>query len=288
MNYTFPNLMDGASAMLAEIATILNRLKVDYIVVGGWSPYLLNSSPISHPGTRDVDILFEKAYNKHSLGPIINELLQQGFILSAKHDFQLFKVYNVQGHEMIYNLDLLHPYETQNPTEIYVEHIDLGIPANDYIGKTLTIKSIALPSSQALFKFKIFDHIDFEATNSSGETTHATIPIMTEVGTLITKSVSVHTPKRLRDGFDIFLAIKQARDYNKLIESILTIREQSRTTYNTLYNIRSAIESRMAVANIHLYSKDAAREAYGILTQFMKDSQLDQKAVIVDEDENDF
>lgn len=138
----FNNLQDGAFGLLAETADILNRNKIKYIIVGGWSPLLLNDNPIAHPGTKDVDILFENGYRKKELGEIILKFIDSGFLLSAKHDFQLFKEIEVQGNKFIYNIDLLHPTETQKPEEIYVDHIDLEIPSDKYQSNTFKVNQL--------------------------------------------------------------------------------------------------------------------------------------------------
>ena len=113
-------IQDGAYTLLADTIKILNEEKMNYIIVGGWSPFLLNDNPIKHPGTKDVDILFSHAYEKGNLEEIITKLLKSNFILSAKHDFQLFRKITVKGKEFVYNIDLLHPYETRWKSEKYV------------------------------------------------------------------------------------------------------------------------------------------------------------------------
>ena len=195
----FSNLQEGAFGLLAETADILNRNKINYIIVGGWSPLLLNNNPIVHPGTKDVDILFENGYRKKELGKIILKFIDSGFLLSAKHDFQLFKEIEVHGKKFIYNIDLLHPTETQKPEEIYIDHIDLGIPSDKYQSNTFKMKSIALPSSQALFDNKI--------------------------------------PKRFRDSLDIYLAITQNSN-KEFYSELKKLKNKNPDSFNTVYGIK--------------------------------------------------
>lgn len=275
----YRDLPSGAKGMLLETAAILNGLGVKYIVVGGWSPYLFNAQPIAHPGTQDVDILFDKGYDKNSLEHIIRELLKHDFILSAKHNFQLFKVMEIAGKKFIYNLDLLHPLETQIPDEIYVEHIDLGVPASHYYDTTFKIKSIALPSSQVLFRMGLFDQYHLEQPTASGDVKRETIPLMSELGTLITKSQSVLVPKRYRDALDIYLAIRQNRDYKSMIDQIQELQSKYRSSYNTLYGIRQAFEERVFHANLHRFGvRQSIAQINEFFHGFFKDSGLDQLA----------
>lgn len=234
----YQNIQDGAFGMLYESTNILNSLDVKYIVVGGWSPYLLNSNPIPHPGTNDVDVLFDKGYEKGKLKEIIAALLDSGFILSAKHDFQLFKEINVKGKTFIYNLDLLHPLETVNPTDIYVEHIEFDIPADKYLSKNFKMKSIALPNSQVLFDNKVYQSYSLEVDGLK----KIEFPLMSELGTLLTKSKSVLIEKRYRDSLDIFLTISQSQNYNQLIKEIRKLKIKSPDSFNVLYGVRQAFE----------------------------------------------
>jgi len=245
----FSDLQTGATAVLYDTTTLLNDMGVKYIIVGGWSPFLLNSDPIPHPGTKDVDVLFDRAYEKGTLSEIIREFLKHGFLLSAKHDFQLFKSVVVAGNPFIYNVDLLHPLETIKPKDIYVEHIDLGIPADKYLSETFKMKSIALPSSQSLFDYNIITKYSLEEPGSDRQRRYQEIPLMSELGTLITKSRSVFETKRYRDSLDIYLAIKQCRDYNLLISTTNLLRRTNVNTFNTLYDIKKAYDEEKLFSN---------------------------------------
>lgn len=228
----FENLQDGAFGLLAETADILNRSNINYIIVGGWSPLLLNNNPINHPGTKDVDILFENGYRKKELGEIILKFIESGFLLSAKHDFQLFKEIEVQGKKFIYNIDLLHPTETEKPNEIYIDHIDLGIPSDKYQSDTFKMKSIALPSSQVLFDHKF--SVSHKITINDKE---VTVTLMNEIGTLLTKSQSLKIPKRFRDSLDIYLAITQ-NSSAEFYKDLKKLKDKDPDTFNTVYGIK--------------------------------------------------
>lgn len=240
------NLQEGAAKLLTETCQILNSENINYIIVGGWSSFLLNSSPIVHPGTKDVDILFEKGYKKDSLKNIILIFLKNGFLLSAKHDFQLFKEIEVLDKKFIYNIDLLHPSETSKPEEIYVDHIDLQIPSKKYLSNTFMMKSIGLPSSQTLFDNNLF--IPFELNG-------VRIKLMNEIGTLLTKSQSLKIKKRFRDSLDIYLAITQTNVNTQLVKDLKNLKESDLRTFSVLYSIREFYEedSKQMYYNVKKY-----------------------------------
>jgi hypothetical protein len=54
----YPNLVAGAKGLLGDCINILSEINPAYVIVGGWSPLLLSSGVIRHPGTHDVDLLF--------------------------------------------------------------------------------------------------------------------------------------------------------------------------------------------------------------------------------------
>ncbi|MDQ2974783.1 MAG: hypothetical protein M3R69_05130 [Acidobacteriota bacterium] len=53
--------MDASYALLGEVEEIVSGLNHEHVIVGGWSPYLLNAKPIPHPGTKNIDVLFAEA-----------------------------------------------------------------------------------------------------------------------------------------------------------------------------------------------------------------------------------
>ncbi|GEP95903.1 hypothetical protein [Chitinophaga cymbidii] len=270
----FEDLQAGALGLLHTTCDVLNKVGAKYIIVGGWAPYLLNSNPIQHPGTKDVDVLFEGAYEKGILKEIIEALLAEEYILSAKHDFQLFKKCRVQGREFIYNVDLLHPMETIIPKNIYVEHIDLGIPADKYQGKTFKMKSIALPSAQSLFRLNMFN------LYKSDKPEYATsyVPLMDEAGTLITKSQSVKIEKRYRDSLDIYLTINQSRSIENLINTVKKIQLEDIDTYNSLFGIREMYDDNKLFENVRRYVEVKHEEFVQTMESFFEKTGLMNKA----------
>ncbi|NVK33539.1 MAG: hypothetical protein HWE23_03605 [Rhodobacteraceae bacterium] len=263
------NIQEGAKILLNDTAKILNDNAVNYIIVGGWSPYLLNSTEIKHPGTKDVDILFENAYKPEELKGIISKFIEAGFILSAKHDFQLFKKIPVRNFEFIYNIDILHPSETTWETDIFIDHIELDVPKDEFQDENFKMKSIMLPDSNFLFdghysKYELSDN--------------TSINLMNELGCILTKSKSVNIEKRFRDSLDIFLAIHQCRDYDSLVTSTLKLRSDNQPVYNSLYGIREAFENSTLFMNSRRYT-DIPKENFDhTISKFFKDTKLNLPA----------
>ena len=80
-----------------------------------------------YPGTKDVDVLFEDGFVEKQLEPVIHSFLESGFLVSAKHKFQVLRVLRVAEEQCIFNVDLLHPSESTETPEMFVHHLDLNI-----------------------------------------------------------------------------------------------------------------------------------------------------------------
>lgn len=71
----YSNLMQANQGILVEACTIMNSSDVEYVVVGGWSPYLRGTGhSLRHPGTHDVDLLFNGDF-EHVKAPVQKFLL---------------------------------------------------------------------------------------------------------------------------------------------------------------------------------------------------------------------
>ena len=103
------DILEGSKQLLSESVDLLGSSKSDIVIVGGWGPYLRHTD--KHPGTKDVDILFPTNYSKERITDILDRFLENGFFISAKHDFQLCRAYQIGKRAYIYNVDLLHPTE---------------------------------------------------------------------------------------------------------------------------------------------------------------------------------
>ena len=216
--HTYGDILDGSKGLLVEAISAIESTGLEYLVVGGWSPYLRNQTNYVHPGTKDVDILFNDGDIKGKIASAVEAFLDNGFLISAKHDFQMFKTLNVNGKDVVYHIDLLHPQETQDNPDLMVDHFDLGLDENDMSDNPKVQKSIALPSSKFLFK-GFYNSVDFEHSMSGGERRKVSIPLIDESGLIFSKCKSAQVPKRPRDSYDIFLALKQP-NVNETIDKL--------------------------------------------------------------------
>jgi hypothetical protein len=221
-------------------------------IIGGWSPFLLNSSPIQHPGTKDVDILFEEGTRKGELLDIVQSFVAAGFLLSAKHQFQVLRILNVRGTPFVFNVDVLHPTFGKQSPELFVDHLELPVPMSSYRDDSFTFKSIVLPYSTFLFDGYI-ENTTVRCILPNGRECDSTVPLMNEVGTIVTKSSSCGSPKRQRDAFDIYLAIRQARFPLILINSLQLLKKHNQAVFNTLYEIESSLKTMRFVDNVSSY-----------------------------------
>lgn len=216
--YEYENVLSASKGLLVEVVNLLSKSSVKFVVIGGWCPYLRNASTtLTHPGTKDVDILFSDGNVKGQLNEAIEILLENGFLVSAKHDFQLLKQYKVGSNEFVFNIDLLHPSETLNNPEMMVDHFNLGVTESDLPGDK-HVKSIVLPSSQLIFE-GFYSSFPFSHTQSDGEYLSVDIPLIDAAGLVLSKCQSVKLKKRPRDSYDIYLMLMQG-DVKKTCEKL--------------------------------------------------------------------
>jgi hypothetical protein len=204
----YPDILAAAYGLLGESVEVVLPLRRRFVVIGGWSPLLRNASPIRHPGTHDVDLLFLEGRQAYYLKDVIEKLLEAGYLLSAKHPFQLLRELQVNGKPLIFNVDLLHPMETAEHPELFVDQLALPVRISRFEDETLMVKSVTLPIAGELFPLhQVLQQV--ECIMPDGRQRCVDVPLMDEVGTIVTKAGSVGIQKRTRDAFDIFLAMTQ-------------------------------------------------------------------------------
>lgn len=203
------SILSGAQDFLVESVLIARKHLRDVIVIGGWCPFLRNDeskSGAAHPGTKDVDLLCSDAdIESGKVRDLIGAYLDAGFMLSAKHEFQLLKPIRIGNRKFVYNLDLLHPSQTQENSAKLIDLFDSGIPERA-AGPSRAVMSIVLPSSKILF-----DRMSWqEKVVSSSNSETVNVPLLSWSGLILSKCESVKQKKRPRDAFDIWLAIQNA------------------------------------------------------------------------------
>ena len=215
-------ILDGAKCLLGECCNLLNENEVEYLIVGGWSPFLFNSNGINHPGTKDVDVLFKKGFEENQLKEVIEIFLKNGFYQSAKHNFQLLREIEIKGYKFIYNMDLLHPDNQEKKSEMFVDHIDFPVKESEITMVNYKSKTILLPKSD-LFFTDFYDIYTDSFDLLNGEAKQISFKLLDEAGIILSKLKSAFNEKRTRDAYDIFLAIKFNRNYLATIKKLKQI-----------------------------------------------------------------
>lgn len=159
------------------------------------------------------------------------------------------------GQEFVYNVDFLHASEDNSKADMFVDHLKLPVLLNEYRGDTYIEMSIKAPNSDILFQENLYEEVSDKFVLPNGSTAELNFPLMNEAGLVITKTDSVNQAKRRRDSLDIYLAIKYARNYPRLVNWFRELKFRNAALFNSLYGIRTAIDKNAMVANIvyHAY-----------------------------------
>jgi hypothetical protein len=204
--YLFPNLLAASSGLLLDVCERLTELRTNYVIVGGRVPYLrVKHDILNHPGTKDVDVLLND--DKTLLRKAVTALLQAGYLLSAKHPFQLLRTLNVKNdneHQtFVFNVDLMHPSEESAQIDMFADILEMNVADNYDPGKH-AVKSIAFPSSSIVFAEKLWSDVCLSGVYPDGRHGAENIPLLDEAASVLSKSESATKKKRERDAYDIY------------------------------------------------------------------------------------
>jgi hypothetical protein len=207
--HPYVNVLDASRGLLLDVCKRLNALHTNYVIVGGWVPYLRTKhETLQHPGTKDVDVLLND--DKKLLQLAVQALLDAGYLLSAKHPFQLLKTLKVRegdgARNFVFNVDLMHPSEGAARPDMFAEILELNI-AENYDPQKISVKSIIFPSSSIVFTEKMWSDFPLSASYPTGGEGQADIPLLDEVGLLLSKCESATKKKRERDSYDIYYVL---------------------------------------------------------------------------------
>jgi hypothetical protein len=237
----YESLSAAAKGLLGEASSIATKCGNEFAVVGGWSPVLRNTAKVSHPGTRDVDLLFSKGATPDSLKNSVSAFLDSGYLLSAKHEFQLLRTLPVGGRSFVFNVDLLHPNEGAIKGEMCVDQLSFPIPQEDYKSTYVVAKSIPLPNAGFVFDgFVAEESIDFNMPD--GTKARHVVSVINEVALLATKSKSCMLQNRPRDIFDIYLAILSSRDSECFKASLSRLKERHEPVFAAMECVFEALD----------------------------------------------
>lgn len=175
---------EGAALLFNEVSEVLVLANVNFVVVGGWVPWLFHSQKFGHPGTFDVDVLIHADSIADGTFAAASELLlKRGYLRAPKNRFQAHRIIHVGSEFLVFHVDFLNE---QSPTN----ELDL-------VGGDGKLMSIYTPSMQSIFRYENYR-------------THPQYPNIKfpSVETFIaTKAAAVSSKKRNRDAFDVFVSV---------------------------------------------------------------------------------
>lgn len=220
----FSNEQDGAKAILGEACKVLQAARIDYVVLGGWIPFLFNSNELPHPGSFDVDLLLNPNTTKVEFNKTVEEFKKIGYMLPAKNKFQLYKPLSVDGEQLVFHIDMLHinyaPYQDED--DFYINW-----------GK---MQSINGPGTDLIFTHNERRNNKLPITLPDGKLEEVEVNFANEIGFLSAKGRALSSPKRKRDAYDIYLVITQSVDLKYL-------QERSFELYNSSPIFKKSIDS---------------------------------------------
>lgn len=255
----YPDVLSAATGLLCETVDLVRSTALIFVVIGGWSPYLLNSGAIRHPGTHDVDLVFEQGGEAGALAPAMDVLRSHGFLVSAKHDFQMLRVLTVGPEKLVFNVDLMHTAASGGTADLFQEHVSLPIMLSAFAEKTLIQKSIKSKATDFLFDGYSVDH-RVSAIYPDGSERNCSVPLMDEVGTLVTKAESMLSEKRQRDAFDIMSACCQARDVDAVVSRLKRLAVDHPAAFEELKSLRRLRSAGRLRTNIAIFWNDAEND----------------------------
>lgn len=279
MNFKFNNVEEATRCLLGESITIINQHTKDYVIIGGWSPFLRYNHSNLHPGTKDVDVLFHDAAKEDALSGVFLDFFDKGFLMSAKHEFQLIKIYNVSGKKFAFNVDILHPtkYDHKFDDDMFVKQLDLKVPLSSLKTKTFLAKSIVQPNAENIFTEKMHSSFKVNYRNSNGQEEDAQFELLDDIGCIFSKAISCQSVKRQRDSFDIFLTIKYNENYGGLIERIKDLKKSESSTYNSFIALKEFYKKNDTMYNnTKKFIKDMDQNEFNhVMMGFFKDAEID-------------
>lgn len=227
---TYTSQIHAARALLFESTATLQEHGVDFVIVGGWIPYLFNSRIFGHPGTFDVDVLLsDKSKMDGSFESAIQELLGSGYMLAAKNRFQVHRVFKVGKEEQqtLFHVDFLHS-----------DHKDAE--RLDPVSMIGPVGSIHTEIMHLVYKCGLFESRQVKLDLPDQETLELSIPFATEPAFLASKARSVQVRKRVRDPFDIFVTIKDSLDGGRLRDDCRRLISVRKDFQNAMEDLRTA------------------------------------------------
>lgn len=228
----FATEIEAAKYLLHETTAKLLQYKVDFAVVGGWSPFLFHSTRYGHPGTFDVDILLQPhSLDNGSFDQATESLLTDGYLRAPKNIYQAHRVLQVAGEDLVFHVDFLNERDPGNALEL--------------VGGTGRMKSIYTEAMQAVFRYENYrSHVDFPGVRFPSPETF-----------VVTKAAAAIVKKRRRDAFDVFVTLKD-QDADKFGASWRELSDRDGLFSDATEALRKAVDDGDAIEKIQVVLHD--------------------------------
>jgi hypothetical protein len=184
MDTEYSENADAALALLKSTTKTLIASGVDFVIVGGWVPFLFHAHRFGHPGTFDVDVLLNsRSLDDGTFDRATEQLLSDGYLRAVKNKFQAHRILRVAGEDLVFHVDFLNERAP-------VDELDL-------VGGRGRLQSIYTPAMEAVFRY-------------GGYRTHPKtdgLRFPSAETFIATKAAAALVKKRRRDAFDVFVTV---------------------------------------------------------------------------------
>lgn len=253
-------IQKAAISLLSEVSMILKREEINYIILGGWSPYLLNTTKIIHPGTRDVDILIDRNCDSEKLNNLINSFLSAGFFLSSINEFQIYKTITIGLIPFIFQVDFLIPVNGDSDQGIMLPVYLTGEFDNYYEFKPISITNFDFLFSGFVTEYPLID--------SASKTMSR---ILTPAGCVLTKARSIGIEKRKRDSLDIFISIGSDANYTQVVLDLKELKTKNIEAFSYLNKVKEHYHTGSFYRNLLIFHSIEIRQVENRLNRFFSD-----------------
>jgi hypothetical protein len=263
------NQTEVSKGALVELALALELYKNDFVLAGGWAPYLLTQGHFEHCGSIDIDLVLRPSImiRYESIRDLITSLKYEPTENPFRFEREL-KALN--GTPFLMHLDFLTEPEAKKHLE------ELPKVQED-------LQAAFIPGCSIVFTFN--HSATFKGTLPSGGKGSAKIKASDIVGTLTMKGLALGRPRKLeKDSYDIYAVAgfckghpnKAASHFRQLIQTLGNGNTPS-VTRRALKKIKEAFASPNSYAPLAVsrfmeedVSVDASERIYAFLTQVKK------------------
>ena len=183
---SFEDEQSAALFLLRESTGLLTENCVNFVVVGGWAPFLFHRHRFGHPGTFDVDVLLESiSLDNGTFSRATDAMLSAGYLRAAKNDFQAHRILRVRNEEIIFHVDFLNDQHPGNAIEL--------------VSGNGRVRSIYTPVMEAILKYGQF--------RFAPDTALPDVRFPSPQTFIASKAAATRVAKRTRDAFDVFITI---------------------------------------------------------------------------------